>query len=131
MSDADLVRKAIDAFNSGDREAVDNLLAQDFELVSPMAEIRGRPYEGHHGAYQWIDDLRENFAVLQMTVEEIVEVRADRHLGLGTARVHGRTSGLEYDQPVAWVMDIRDGKIGKIWVFFDHDEAREKAPELT
>jgi ketosteroid isomerase-like protein len=130
MSDADLVTQAVEAFNSGDRAAVDNLLAPDFELVSPMSDIRGHPYEGYHGAHQWIDDLRDNFADLAMSVDEVVEVRGDRHMALASARVHGRTSGLEYDQPVAWIMDVRDGRISKIWVFFDQDEARRLAPDL-
>lgn len=130
MTAEELVRETIDAFNRFDRESVEKLLTSDFELVSPMAEIRGGPYQGHAGAHQWVDDLEENFKSLESTIDEITQVRSDRFLVLGRAQIEGRTSGLDYDQPLAWVTDLRDGKIRRVWLMFDQDEARRRASEL-
>lgn len=130
MTTEELVREAIDAFNRFDREAVEKLLTSDFELVSPMADIRGGPYKGHAGAHQWVDDLEENFESLELTVEAVDRVRGDRYLVLGRARIEGRTSGLSYDERFAWVMDLRDERIRRVWLLFDQDEARRLAPTL-
>ena len=130
MTSEALVREAVDAFNRADRAAVERLLAPDFELRSPLSDMRGSPYEGHDGAYLWFDDLSENFAGLDTTIDEVVDVRGDRVLGLGRARVAGRTSGLDYEQPVALVIDVADSRIRRIWVMFDHEEARRRAAEL-
>lgn len=130
MTVDELIRTTIDAFNRLDREAVEKLLCPDFELVSPMAEIRGGPYQGHSGAHQWVDDLEENFETLESTVDTITEVRSDRYLVLGRAKIEGATSGLDYEQKVAWVTDIRDGRIRRVWLMFDQDEAARVAPDL-
>ncbi len=130
MTAEEIVRESIEAFNAFDRESVEKLLTPDFELVSPMAEIRGGPYQGHAGAHQWVDDLEENFDSLELTIDEITPVRGDRFLVLGRARIEGRTSGLSYDQKFAWVTDLRDARIRRVWLMFDQDEARRLAPTL-
>ncbi len=124
------MRAALEAFNRGDRDAVETLLSQDFELVSPMSDMRGRPYRGYEGAQQWGDDLNENFSGLEMELDEFVPVRDDRVLGLGRARVQGRTSGLDYEQPVALVVDIGESRIHRIRLLFDHDDGRRQAAAL-
>lgn len=130
MTVEELIRATIDAFNRLDREAVENLLTPDFELVSPMADIRGGPYTGHSGAHQWVDDLEENFENLESTVDQITEIRSDRYLVLGTATIQGATSGLDYEQKVAWVTEIRDGRIRRVWLMFDQEEAARVAADL-
>lgn len=126
----ELVLATIEAFNKFDREAVERLCASDFELISPMSEIRGEPYRGHPGAHQWLDDLEENFESLEAKIDEVVHVRRDRILILGRIDVVGRTSGLDYEQTMAWITDLRDGRARCIWLLFDQDEARRVAPTL-
>ena len=130
MTNEEILREAVSAFNRQDRGAIDRLLAADVEMVNALSDIRGRPYEGHDGAYQWVDDLEATFESIDISVDEVESVRGDRVLGLGRAKVTGRGSGTEYDREVGFVMDLREGRICRIWVFFDHEEARRSAPGL-
>ena len=131
MRNEEVLREAVSAFNRQDRGAIDRVLAPDVEMVNALSEIRGRPYEGHDGAYQWVDDLEATFESIDISVDEVESVRGDRVLGLGRAKVTGRGSGIDYDREVGFVMDLRDGRICRIWVFFDHAEARRSAPDLA
>jgi ketosteroid isomerase-like protein len=131
MSNEELLREAVAAFNREDRSAIDRILDPEVELVNALSDIRGRPYEGYDGAHQWVDDLSATFESVDISVDEVEEVRGDRVLGLGRARVRGRSSGLDYDRELGFVMDFRDGRILRIWVFFDHEEARRSARDLA
>ena len=130
MTNEEVLREAVSAFNRGDRGAIDRLLAPDVELINALSEIRGRPYEGHEGAYQWVDDLEATFESIDISVDEVESVRGDRVLGLGRAKVVGSASGIDYDREVGFVMDLREERICRIWVFFDHEEARRSAPGI-
>ena len=130
MSNEELLREAVAAFNREDRSAIDRILDPEVELVNALSDIRGRPYEGYDGAHQWVDDLSATFESVDISVDEVEDVRGDRVLGLGRAKVRGRSSGLDYDRELGFVMDLRDGRIYRIWVFFDHEEARRSAGEL-
>jgi ketosteroid isomerase-like protein len=129
MTNEEILREAVSALNRQDRGAIDRLLAADVQMVNALSDIRGRPYEGHDGAYQWVDDLEATFESIDISVDEVETVRGDRVLGLGRAKVTGRGSGIDYDREVGFVMDLREGRICRIWVFFDHAEARRHSSE--
>jgi len=129
MSNEEILREAVSAFNGEDRSAIDRLLAPDVQMINALSDIRGRPYEGLDGAYQWVDDLEATFESVDISVDEVEDVRGDRVLGLGRAKVTGRSSGLDYDREVGFVMDLREGRICRIWIFFDHAEARRHSRE--
>lgn len=131
MTPEELVEETIDAFNRFDREAVERLCTTDFVMVSPMGDLRGHPYRGHSGAHQWLDDLEENFDSLETTVDEIREVRADRFLVLGEVKVEGKTSGMDYEQRVGWVLQVRDGRIGAVWMIVDPQQAEQQAKDFV
>ena len=122
-----IVRAALESFNRQDRSFADRGLHREFELFSPLAEVRGHAYRGVDGANQWFDDVEQNFIRFAPELTELNEVRDGRVLGLARARVVGRASGLDYEQPVGWVVEIEDQRLRRVWVFFDHDEAREAA----
>ncbi len=130
MTPEELIRGAIAAINAFDREAVERLCTQDFQMISPMSEIRGHPYEGHAGAHQWLDDMEENFEAVTAEAEEIREVRSDRFLVLGDVKIEGRTSGLDYTQRVGWIIELHEGLIRRILLIVDPDEAEAKAAAL-
>jgi ketosteroid isomerase-like protein len=130
MTNEELLREAVEAFNREDRAAIQRLLAPDVELVNALSEIRGKPYEGHDGAYQWVDDLDATFDSFTVSVDEVEDVRGDRVLGLGRAKARGKNSEMDYERDLGFVMDISEGHIRKIWVFFDHEEARRSARDV-
>jgi ketosteroid isomerase-like protein len=83
-------------------------------------------YHGHEGLRQSFRSLLAAFSVIEFTVEEITEVG-----GLVLARVHerdvGRTSGVEVDRYHYTVWTIQDGKMTRMRVFLERDDALEAA----
>jgi ketosteroid isomerase-like protein len=130
-STVQIVRDALDAFNHGDRELLGAMVHPEFEVVSPLADVRGRPYRGKDGAREWGDDVVENFASIVTSIGSLEEVKPGRVLAVGTARVRGRASGLDYEQPVGLLVDVRDQRIARLQVFFNPEEAELVATEAA
>jgi ketosteroid isomerase-like protein len=124
-----IVSDALDAFNRADRERLDGMVHPDFEVVSPLADVRGRPYRGAEGAREWGDEVTENFASIVTSTSSLEEIGPGRVLATGTAKVRGRASGLEYDRPLGLVVDVVDERVVKLQVCFDLDQARALAKE--
>jgi len=128
-AEARLVGEIIEAFNRADRARLIELTHEDFELLSPLAEVRGSPYRGHEGAERWGDDLIENFARFVIAAPEIEQIAPGRLLATGSAQARGRSSGIDYEQPLGLLFDVRDERMSRLQVFFDPDEARSRAKQ--
>jgi ketosteroid isomerase-like protein len=126
-----IVSEALDAFNRADRDRLGEMVHPSFEVVSPLSDARGQPYKGAQGARDWGDDMIENFASIAASISSLEEVKADRVLATGTAKVRGRASGLDYKQPLGLLVDVRDGRIARVQVFFNPDEAKRLARETA
>jgi ketosteroid isomerase-like protein len=125
------VREALDAFNRADRTRLKEMVHPSFEVVSPLSDVRGRPYKGAQGARQWGDDVVGSFASIVTSIGDLEEVKPGQVLATGTAKVHGRASGLDYEQPLGLLVEVRDGRIAKVQVFFDREQAEQLAREST
>ena len=95
------ILEAFERWNAGDR-------TPPIERVDPGVEIhtlfgdafQGEPYRGHEGVRAW-------FTVV----------------ALGNVHFRGRGSGVESDQPVAWVVQFRGEKLVRLQTYYDHQEA--------
>ena len=114
-------------WNERDFEGLIPLVAHDVQWVpATMSAVEGGSYDG-------VDELREFFAEWDSTWAlwevEPAEVKelGDHVLVLGHVRAEGRGSGLELDQPVAYLFEFRDGLLAYGATFFDHAEAQAAA----
>ena len=98
----EIIRSVVERFNAGDRTVPADLLDPDFELETPFSSVSGAPYRGHSGMGEWLRELDEQFSVWRNRLDEIREV-GDIVIVIGSLHVRGRVSGLEFDQPAAWV----------------------------
>jgi ketosteroid isomerase-like protein len=126
-SNVEIVSEALDAFNRADRSRLDAMVHPDFEVASPLSDIRGRPYTGVDGAREWGNDVVENFASFVISAGPLEEVAPGRVLAIGSARVRGRASGLDYEQEVGLLVEVRDHRICRLQVCFDPEEAKRLA----
>jgi ketosteroid isomerase-like protein len=116
----------IESWNAGeemDLEAVH----PDVEIVSPLSSVQGEPYRGHDGIRQWRSDIDEQFTEWRIDMEEIRDLDGDRYLGLGRVHLCGRGSGVEFEQPLAWLFELRDGKWSRMSIYATSAEALEAA----
>ncbi|HEX4564241.1 MAG TPA: nuclear transport factor 2 family protein [Solirubrobacteraceae bacterium] len=117
----EIVSQAIAAINDRDVERYLALCAADIELVSPTAAIEGAS-AGESG-------IREFFAGVEETTDEFrLEVEALRELSDGRVlaflRVTTRSKrGVSLAQPATNVYALSDGKLRRVTVYRDRDEA--------
>jgi ketosteroid isomerase-like protein len=127
-AEVELVREIFRRFNEGDREPRDEEWHEGAELISPIAELRGGAYRGREGIHEWQRDVAEHFEDWKAQMGEIRAV-GDRVLALGSIRMTGRGSGLEIEQDFGWVFDMREGRIARLRIIPDRDEAERLASE--
>ena len=118
------VRRAFDRWNSGDRGIRPDEVDPDLELHSRML---GGVVRGRDGLQSWFEEIDQQFEEWRLHIAEIREAHPDRLLVLGEIHLRGRESKMEFDQPMAWLMDFRDGKLVRMKMFVDRAEALEAA----
>jgi len=121
---AEAMRRAVDAWNRGDRDRWLDSVHPEIEWTSEIArrmEGSERVYRGHEGMLEYWDDWH---AVWETTLD-FPEIRdhGDIVLALGHVRAHGRVSGAEFDSPVAFVAEFdHDGLLVRLRAYLDHEE---------
>jgi ketosteroid isomerase-like protein len=119
----EIIRSLIETFNAGDRTVPAELLDPEFELETPFTSVSGTPYRGHAGIGDWLRELDDQFSEWQNRLDNIRE-NGDIVIVTGSLHVRGRVSGLEFDQPAAWVGHFgADHRLTRARIYLDPAEA--------
>jgi serine phosphatase RsbU (regulator of sigma subunit)/ketosteroid isomerase-like protein len=120
----DLVERLFDCFNRRDRACIESLCDQRMEFFPAVtAEAVGReaPYAGPAGLREYMDDVAEAWEELRIAPSEL-ERHGDAVLVRGRVYARSRELGIR-DVPVAWIWELRDGRIVRGEVFPDPEQA--------
>ena len=117
----DMVRRNFDRWNRGDREIRADEVDPGLELHSRMLGV----VSGVAGLEAWFLEIDQQFDEWRLQIAKEREVGRDRLLVLGEIHLRGRESRVEFDQPMAWLFDFRDGRVVRLEMFAHHDEALE------
>jgi ketosteroid isomerase-like protein len=115
-----LIRRQWERWNAGDRESHMGEIAEDFVVESVLT---GRTFEGPAGLADWMAEIDESFESWRTWIDEVREVTTDRYLVLGGVHLRGRGSGVEFDQPIGWVVDFSGDRVARLRNLADHDAA--------
>lgn len=128
MTDAlETVRRAYEAFNSGDVEAAIEFLHPDIEWHTYIVPgPGGGVYRGHDGARELWGDARRIFGDFRNVPEEVFEV-GEQVIAYVSVEGVGARSGAAVQARIAHLYTFRDGQIASIRSFEDRDEARRAA----
>jgi ketosteroid isomerase-like protein len=118
----ELARRGLEAFNRRDVPALMETCDPDVELFPLRALLEGTSYRGEDGLRKFFDDIAEEWTELKVDAQEFREV-GDSVLTLGVLHARGRASGIEGVWPMAWVSDVRDGKVVRLRTYTDQQEA--------
>jgi ketosteroid isomerase-like protein len=126
-ADVEVVREMLAAFNRQDYEASTALLHDEIEMYQ-ASEIPGSDdYIGKeaflHGMAAWLSGFERGF---QYEPEELVDC-GDRVFVRVLLRGRGRESGIQLEQHAFQLYEVRHGKVSRVRVFWDENEAREAA----
>jgi ketosteroid isomerase-like protein len=129
MSDprSDTVRQMFGRLDRGDSDGALEFISEDFFMEIP-GSMSAEPdvYEGHDGARRYFagfDGLMEEvrFELMEVTAHGTAVVARMRLIG------RGATSGITVDQHAAVVARVADGKITRLELYEEIDEARRAA----
>jgi ketosteroid isomerase-like protein len=137
MSDADdgenvdIIRRAHEALNSGDLNALIALCDEGFRLDMSDRIFNPAVYEGHAGIRRFYSEVRDVWESYVWEPEELIAAGHDV-VALVRSTARGRGSGVEVDRETAMVWSIREERAIAMRFFRDRDEAlKYRSPGAT
>src|ERR1700683_305192 len=118
-----VVEYAIAAINARDLEGYLACCTENVKLETPLAAVGG-VYDGIDGIRRFFLDIEEAAPDFRIELDRAEGVDSKRVLAFLRTSGTGRASGIRLAAPSqSNVYDLIDGKIGRIRIFFDHQEA--------
>jgi ketosteroid isomerase-like protein len=122
----EVVERAVAAVNARDLDGYLACCTEDVELWTPLAEITG-VYEGRDGIERFFADIEDAGPDFRIDLERVEVIGGDRVLAFLRVTSTGRASGIPtaVDTPTGNVYDLAAGKIRRLRIFLDRQEALE------
>ena len=120
----DLIRREFGRWNAGEREIDPQAFHHDFVFHSGLTNAT---YHGHDGLLRWMAEIDDQFSEWHSSIDEFRDAGEDRLLGLGAIHLRGRGSGVEFDQPMAWLLTFAGEQVTELTTIPDHAQALEAA----
>jgi ketosteroid isomerase-like protein len=119
----ELIRRVFDRWNAG--EGIDpEVLHHDVVFHSGLTNAT---YHGHEGVRRWMAEIDDQFEEWHSSIDEFRDAGEDRLLVLGAIHLRGRASGVEFDQPMAWLVTFAGDQATELRTIPDHAQALEAA----
>jgi ketosteroid isomerase-like protein len=116
QENVELVKGLFSRWNAGERTFAAEM-HPDAEILS-RGLMEGRLLRGREGVRRWFREVDEQFDEWRITTEEWRDAGV-YVVALGRLHIHGRESGIAFDQPVGWLFEIRDGQVFRLETFLD------------
>jgi ketosteroid isomerase-like protein len=120
----EMVREVFKRWNAGVREIDPELVTADPVLYSAMT---GNTYRGQEALLIWMAEIDDQFDSWELSTEEVRSVDPALLMVLGQVHFRGRASGVEFDQPVGWLIRFDGGRIAELRTYSSHDAAIDAA----
>jgi len=120
------IRDLFEQWKARKYEAFTEAAQPDVEIYSRFASLGGEPFRGADGMRQWIEEIEQNFGRFEVRTGDFRDL-GDRVLALGSIGLQGKASGVEIEQPMGWLFDLKDGKLARMFFYSSHADALEAA----
>jgi ketosteroid isomerase-like protein len=126
LENVEVVKRAVAAVNERDIDRYLACCTEDIELLTPLAPLGG-VYEGPDAIRRFFADIQDTSPDFHLELDHVEAIGADRVLAFLHVSASGRASGIPTaaDTPTTNVYDLVDGKIRRVRIFFDRQEALE------
>jgi ketosteroid isomerase-like protein len=124
QENVEVVQRAIAAINARDIDGYLDCCTEDVELRAPMAAVGG-VYQGADGIRQFLADIEDAAPDFRIAVHGIETIDGDRVLAITQTSSTGRASRIPLAAAATNVYDVEEGKISRVRIFFDHQQALE------
>ena len=119
----EVAQAGYDAFQRSDVQTVLDLTDPDVEIYLPPTLPNSGTFKGHEGYLTWLGRWLEAWDDFRIEVIEMQPV-GERHV---VTTIHqsgtGRESGIAVEMDVAYMLDIRDGKVAGLQMYMSREEA--------
>ena len=126
-----MVLKMVAAFNRDGIDAAIEYLDPELDWVAPPEWLEDRIYHGHEGirrlAYMWTSQFED----YRLEPQEFIDLGGGRGVLLINQRGRIPSSNDMIEQPVGWIVEIRDGKLFRVEIFFSWEETLAAAGAST
>jgi ketosteroid isomerase-like protein len=126
QENVEIVRRAHEALNGGDIDALVGLCDVAFRLDMSNRVLNPAVYEGHDGIRRFYAEVREVWASYTWEPEELVE-SGDDVVALLRSSGKGRGSGIEMERRTAMVWTVRENRARSLRFYRDPEAALEAA----
>jgi ketosteroid isomerase-like protein len=127
QENVEIVRRAIDAFNRRDIDAIYECVNSDLEWFPAMpVTFAGGAFRGREGIESYVREVSDAWEEYRVLGEDIRDLN-DRVLALSRVEALGAGSGAQVDSEMGQVYDFREGRISRIQTYLDHGEALKAA----
>ena len=124
-------RELCDAFNGlGKRHLDDPFEAAPFRYLHEDVELQDYPeipgaawHVGHRGALQWTTNLWDSFGDFRLEPREFIPAGQGRFVCVTHTQGQGRRSGLQLSLTAYAIVTVEDGKVRRIAITADRQEA--------
>jgi ketosteroid isomerase-like protein len=127
QENVEIVERAVAAINQRDIAGYLACCTDDVELIwiTPTSDVAGASFEGADGIRRFFADIADFNPDFNIAFERLEAVGTDRVLAFMQLTGSGRASGIPTDAETGNVYDLVDGRIKRIRVFFDREQALE------
>jgi ketosteroid isomerase-like protein len=122
QQNVETVRRAIAAINARDIDAYLACCTENVELLLPMV---GAEYLGADGIKRFFTDIGDTAPDFRIEVQRVQAIGDSNVIAFLRVGATGRVSGIVTGAESTNVYDFVDGKISRVRIFFDRDEALE------
>jgi ketosteroid isomerase-like protein len=127
QENVEFARSVFRRWNAGERRFRDEEIHPDVVVVS---RILGTPVRGRAGLRRYLREIDQQFDDWTMAIQDWRDV-GDRIVALGHIRLHGRRSGVAFNQPVGILFEIREGQLLRFETFVDKPADALRAAGLS
>ncbi len=122
----EIVERAVAAVNEQDLDAYLACCTDDVELTTPLDGLAG-VYKGAEGIRRFFSDLGDTTPDFKIEIEHLSPVGASRVLAFMRVTATGRSSGIPTATETGNIYDVAGGRIKRIRIFVDREEALKAA----
>ena len=126
QENVETVRRAVAALNERDIDGYLACCTEDVQLFTPTAPLEGA-YEGTSGIRRFLSDVQDAGPDFRLAVESLDSPAPELVVASLRATASGRTTGIDADLQITNVYELDNGRIRRVRVFQDRDEALRAA----
>jgi ketosteroid isomerase-like protein len=124
---AEVVRRTLEAFNTGGVEAALRYFDPEVEWLGPPEWLEKHLYKGHDGIREIAALWGENFDEYRLDLEDAIDAGNNHVVALVHQRGRTKGGGVAIEGRIGYDWEVRDGKGVRVQVHFSWEEALEAA----